>query len=182
MFKRRYFLFVLLFFTVSLNGGEIEGARPEPSRTYANEEFKLVMKPPIGNYDFYSRAVFFHFPGALCEYSNNNTGVTYTLFALRTIRSASYIGEYLRFHITGRASQVEVIEDGVWMLKRNALTLQQLYQFFIKNRLFFMTVFIMQHKQDEERKAALLVACPFERFKWIKEHAYQAYLEFNFTD
>ena len=184
MYKINSIIFIIVLFSFSLicSGGEIVGVRPEAAGVYTNDEFKLVVNPPIGEYNFYRRAVFFNIPGALCEYANTNTRVTYTLFALKINKPASYIGKYIRFHVTGRATDVEIIEDGVWMLKKNAITLQQRYQFFINHKLFYMTVYIMYHKRDNDRKAALLVSCPFESFAGIKEYAYQAYLDFNFTD
>jgi hypothetical protein len=173
-------LLIILFSFNNFNNASTNGF--DETGNFRSIKHKLFFEKPRGEYAYGEGALFFKVPDALCEYYNINDRVTFTLMALNTTEPLSFIGNYIRFHITGIGTQIEIVDDNIWLLKKNAITLMQRYKFFVKDRLYYMTVYIIGHKNHTEKKAALMVSSPFELFYRLRDEGYTAYLNFNFLD
>jgi hypothetical protein len=149
---------------------------------FYSRKFKLTFKKPPGNLNATQKAVYFDMPGVLVQYVNVIERITYTVIGIKTEKSMSFVGEYLRFHLSGQARNITVIEDNVWLMKNNAITLMQKYKCFVKKMMFYINVFIMRHKDDKQRKAVLMIASPHHHFSRLRREGYHAYLTLEFTD
>lgn len=173
-------LLLLIFITTIIYASN--GSRIDDAGNFSSLNFKLKFKKPAGNYSYSLRPGFLKIPGALAEYYDLAKQISFLIAGYKIRRSASYIGKLIRFYLAGIATNIHVIEDNIWLLKRNADVLFQRYSCYIRNILFYITVYIMVHKNDRERKVCLVVASPHALFFKIKKAGYKAYLNLNFTD
>lgn len=169
---------IVLFFLLPLKSmALIDG-----EGNYYSKKYKLTFKKPPGKLQTSAVPVFFKMPGVLVQYVNPVERITYTVIGLKTKKPLSYFGKYLRFHISGPATQIEVIDDNVWLMKENAITLMQRYKCFIKGMMFYVNVFLMMHKDKRKKKVALMIASPHHHFKRLRDDGYNAYITLKFID
>ncbi len=177
--KNKYFaLILMLLLTITFRAN----ALIDSEGNFYSKKFKLTFKKPPGKLLASGVAVFFNMPGVLVQYVNPVERITYTIIGLKTKMPLSKIGEFLRFHISGPARNVEVVEDNIWLMKENAITLMQRYKCFVKKMMFYINVFIMMHKNKRWKKAALMIASPHHHFKRLRYEGYNAYLTMKFID
>ncbi len=109
---------------------------------------------PAGDYNFSKIPVFFKIPGALVEYFNAEKRISFLIVSLNHEGALGLSGKILRFRLSGIASNIEVVEDNVWLLKKNAITLFQLYKCYVKDMLFYISAYIMKKKNAKNQKSA----------------------------
>ncbi len=176
--KRVSFILILVLFLLTMRAN----ALIDGSGNYYSKKFKLTFKKPPGKLQASHIPVFFKMPGVLIQYVNPIERITYTIVGMKTKKPLSVLGQYLRFHISGPARNIEIVEDNVWLLKENAITLMQRYKCYVKKMMFYINVFLMMHKDKREKKVALMIASPHHHFKRLRYEGYNAYLTLKFID
>jgi hypothetical protein len=146
------------------------------------KKLSLEFVKPAGNYNYSKTPVFFNIHGALVEYFNAKKRISFLIALIANEKSLGFTGKVLRFRLSGFANSIEIVEDNNWLLKKNAITLFQLYKCYVKNMLFYISVYIMRKKTDKYNKVCLLISSPHRYYSVLKNEGYEAYLRLNFTD
>jgi len=147
---------------------------------FISESFGIKFKKPMEELSFSVEPAILNIPGAMVEYFERNKRISFLIAGYKTRDSVYKVGEALRYHFSQYAINIQILENNIWLLKKNANVLFQRYVGFIKNFMFYFNIYILVHREDRERKVCLIVSSPYEYFSGLMKSGQRAYDNLNF--